>query len=62
MGISKHELYLEACKYAVEEKKKNSDCFFMITPDGKRHIVLWSKVIEWLNDKLEDTKGEEDGE
>ena len=26
--MTKRELYLEACKYAVEEKKKGSDCFF----------------------------------
>ena len=40
----------------LKKRKKVVIVFFMITPDGKRHIALWPKVIEWLNDKLEDAE------
>jgi len=61
MIITRHELYLEACKYAIEERE-GSDGFFVITRDGKRHFVLWSKVIEWLNNELKNAENKQEDE
>lgn len=53
MGMTKYELYIHACKFAVGEIiKKGSIAFSMRTGDEIEHAT-WDNVMEWLNNEQE---------
>ena len=51
MGMTKHELYIKACKFA-EMSKRGSVAFFTVTGDEMEQVA-WVDVMEWLNNEQE---------
>ena len=53
MGMTKYELCIQACKFAVGEmNRRGSTAFSTVTGDGMEQIT-WIDVMEWLNKEQE---------
>lgn len=53
MGMTKYELYIHACKFAVGEmNRRGSIAFSTVTGDGMEQVT-WIDVMEWLNKEQE---------
>lgn len=53
MAMTKYELYIHACKFAVGEmNRRGSIAFSTVTGDGMEQ-VSWIDVMEWLNKEQE---------
>lgn len=53
MEMTKYELYIQACKFAVGEmSKRGSVAFFTVTGDEMEQVA-WVDVMEWLNSEQE---------
>ena len=53
MRMTKYELYIQACKFAVGEmSRRGSIAFSTHTSDGMEQIT-WVDVMEWLNSEQE---------
>ena len=51
--MTKYELYIHACKFAVGEmNRRGSIAFSTRTDDGMEHVT-WADVMEWLNNEQE---------
>ena len=51
--MTKQELYIHACKYAIGElTRKGSSAFITSAHDGRQQ-VSWKEVMEWLNREQE---------
>ncbi|MBQ1569741.1 MAG: hypothetical protein IIZ78_01355 [Clostridiales bacterium] len=48
--MTRYELYIHACKFAVGEMNKRGSIAFSI-PTGDE--VTWDDVMKWLNDEQE---------
>lgn len=49
MGMTKYELIIHACKFAVGEQKVRGSIAFSTRTDDGMEQVTWDEVIEWLN-------------
>ena len=53
MGMTKYELYIHACKFAIGEmNRRGSIAFTTRTSDGIAQVT-WDEVMEWLNGEQE---------
>lgn len=53
MGMTKYELYIHACKFAVGEmNRRGSIAFSTVAGDGMEQVT-WIDVMEWLNKEQE---------
>lgn len=52
MGMTKYELYIHACKFAVGEMKASGSIFATVTGDGMEQVT-WDDVMKWLNNEQE---------
>lgn len=53
MGMTKYEIYIQACKFAVDKQiLKGGTTFSIHTGDGIEQVT-WAEVMEWLNDEQE---------
>ena len=51
--MTKYELYIQACKFAVGEmNRRGSIAFVTSTGDGMEQVT-WADVMEWLNNEQE---------
>lgn len=53
MGMTKYELYIHACKFAVAEQRMKGSTTFSIHTGDVMKQVTWDDVMEWLNDEQE---------
>ena len=53
MGMTKYELYIHACKFAVNEQRGRGSIAFCAHTGDK---VTWDDVMKWLNDEQERAK------
>ena len=53
MGMTKYELYIRACKFAINDQKmKGSTVFSTHTRNGTEQVD-WDDVMKWLDDEQE---------
>lgn len=50
MGMTKYELYIHACKFAVNDQRVRGNISFTAHTGDK---VTWDDVMEWLNKEQE---------
>ena len=53
MGMTKYELCVRACKFAINEQKMKGSIFFSTHTKNGTEQVTWNDVMEWLNDEQE---------
>lgn len=53
MGMTKYELYIHACKFAVGEQMIKGNITFSIHTNNGTEQVTWNDVMEWLNNEQE---------
>ena len=53
--MTKHELRIKACMYAIADLKENGSHAFGAKDKatGKFETIEWNEVLEWLNEELE---------
>lgn len=50
MGMTKYELYIRACKFAVDYQRTRGNITFTAHTGDK---VTWDDVMKWLNNEQE---------
>lgn len=49
--MSKEELYIKACKFAVWELIRKGSTLFAAYTQGGRHIIDWLDVVDYLEEQ-----------
>ena len=50
MGMTRYELYIHACKFAVNQQRVRVSLAFVAHTEDE---VSWDDVMKWLNDEQE---------
>ena len=51
--MTRYELYIHACKFAVGEMSRRGSIAFATHTGDMMEQVNWDEVMEWLNDEQE---------